>query len=61
MASVTGENGILKKAADAKCATEKAALVEEAKTEILNMQAENKTGDINSTDLRSVLEKYFEL
>ena len=60
MASVTGENGILKKATDAKGATEKAALVEEAKTEILNMQAENKTGDFNSTDLKSVLEKYFD-
>ena len=60
MASVTGENGILKKATDAKGATEKAALVEEAKTEILNMQAENKTGDFNSIDLKSVLEKYFD-
>ena len=60
ISSITGENGILKKATDAKNVTEKSALVEEAQTEILNMQAENKTGDFNSTDLRSVLEKYFD-
>ena len=60
IASVTGENGILKKATDAKGATEKSALVEEVQTEILGIQAESKNGEINSIDLKSILEKYFD-
>ena len=60
IASITGENRILKKATDAKSVTEKAKLVEEVQTEILSKQAENKIGDFDSTDLKSVLEKYFD-
>ena len=58
IASITGENRILKKATDAKSVTEKAKLVEEVQTEILSKQAENKIGDFDSTDESSDKLKY---
>lgn len=59
IATLTGENGILTRAADAAERTEKANVIEQVQTDILAKQAENQSGDITKTEFREILEKYF--
>ena len=56
---LSGDNGILRKATDAKTFTERASVVEQAKTDVLGYQAENKGTDLQKSQLQSVLETYF--
>ncbi len=60
IATLTGENGILTKASDAKTKTEIADVKERVQTDILGVQAENENGDITKGKLVGILEKYFE-
>ena len=59
IATLTGENGILTRASDAKEETEKASVIEQAQTDLLAKQAENLSGDVTASDLKEVLDKYF--
>ena len=59
IAMLTGENGILTQAQNAKEETEKASVIEKAKTDLLGKQAENSSGDVTASDLKEVLDKYF--
>ena len=56
---LTGENGILSQAQNAKEETEKARVIEQARTDILGKQTETGSGDILSVDLKEILDKYF--
>lgn len=56
---LTGQNGILTQAQNAKEATEKASLIEQAQTDLLGKQAENSSGNVTSEALKEVLDKYF--
>ena len=60
IASLTGENGILTRAGDARDKMNKANVVEQAQTDILGYQAENKNGKVTTQQLKDVLSKYFE-
>ena len=60
IATLTGKNGILTQAQNAKEETEKASVIEQAQTDILGEQAEKRSGNITEKDLKEVLEKYFE-
>ena len=51
--------GILRKATDAKTFTERASVVEQAKTDVLGYQTENKGTDLQKSQLQTVLETYF--
>lgn len=53
---MTGENGLFTRAKEAKAKTEKAQIIEEIKTEILEVQSENE-GKISDNKLKEVLEK----
>ena len=57
---LTGESGILNKAAEAKVATERAEIIESARLEILAKQAEN-VGTITDEEIAGILENYGEL
>ena len=57
---LTGENGILNKAAEAKVATERAEIIESARLEILAKQAEN-VGTITNEEIAGILENYGDL
>ena len=57
IATLTGNNGLLNKAQDAKIATEIADIKEQIQTEILGKQAENQ-GDISDSNLETILLKY---
>ena len=59
IATLTGENGILTRASDAAEQTEKANVIEQAKTDILGIQAEKKDGNITKGELKTVLDTYF--
>lgn len=59
VAILTGENGIITKAREAKEATEIADIKERVQTDILGVQAENKSGNITKEQLAEILEKYF--
>ena len=56
---LSGDNGILNKATDAKTLTERRSIIEQAQTDVLGYQAENKATDLKKSQLQSVLEKYF--
>ena len=56
---LSGENGILQKATDAKEKTERQSIVEQARTDVLGYQAENKGTDLQKSQLQSILETYF--
>ena len=56
---LTGDNSILKRAVDAKERTERAEIIESAKTDILGQIAENKGGKLKRSQLRHVLGTYF--
>ena len=57
---LSGDNGILQKATDAKTLTERSSVVEQARADVLGYQAENKGGDLDKTQLKTVLDKYFD-
>lgn len=59
IAMLTGENGILTQAQKAKEETEKASVIEQAKTDILEIQIEGNI-ILTKTQLKDVLSKYFE-
>ena len=59
IAMLTGQNGILTQAQNAKEQTEKASLIEQAQTDLLGKQAENSSGNVTSEALKEVLDKYF--
>lgn len=52
--------GILKRATEAKTRTERATVIELAKTDILGQVAENRGEIISETQLKAILDKYFE-
>ena len=57
---LTGDNGILTQAQNAKEETEKASVIEQAQTDILGIQASGDT-TLTQKQLRDVLTKYFSL
>lgn len=57
---LTGNNGILQKATDAKNLTGSQSVIEQAKTDILGQIAENKGNNISKDQLKTILNKYFE-
>ena len=57
---LSGDNSILQKATDAKTKTERQSVIEQARTDVLGYQAENKGENLNKTQLKSVLDKYFD-
>ena len=59
IATLTGESGILTKANEAKAQTEVGNLKEMVQIDILEYQAQSKSGDITPEQLRDVLDKYF--
>ena len=54
IATLTGDNGLIKRAQDAKIATEIASIKEEIQTDILSEQAENQ-GSISDSSLKTIL------
>ena len=46
IATLTGENGIITKAIEARDETERASIIEQAKIDILEIQTENQSGNI---------------
>ena len=60
IATLTGDNGILTRASDAKEQTEIAEIKEQIQTDILGEQAGNQ-GDISDGVLKSILKKYGEI
>ena len=61
IATLTGDNGILTKASKAREQTEIANVIEQAKTDVLGIQTENKDGNITKGELKTVLDKYFDV
>ena len=59
IAMLTGDNGVLTKAVEAKEKTQKADLIERLQTDLLGMQIENMEG-ITKKEFKDVLDKYFE-
>ena len=57
---LSGDNSILQKATDSKTNTERASVIEQTKTEILGQIADNKGETITETQLKTILNKYFE-
>lgn len=57
---LSGDNSILQRATDAKTLTERASVVEQARTDVLGYQADNKGEDIDKKQLKTVLDKYFD-
>ncbi len=60
IAILTEDNGLLNQIERATEETEKAEIIERAKTDILDLQAENISEDITIGQLKEVLNKYFE-
>ncbi len=58
IATLTGDNGILTKAVNAKDKTGRAEVIENAKLDILAIQSD-KEGKLTTGDLKGVLDKYF--
>ena len=59
IAMLTGENGILSQAQEAKKATERASIIEQVRLDILEKQTVNGSGDITAGELEEILKKYF--
>ena len=55
---LTGDNGILNRAGEAKNITEEKQIIEEAKMDIMSTQASKLTGKINEKELKTILFKY---
>ena len=58
--TITGNNGILQRASDAKEKTEIEKVIELAKMDILNQLMENRSSLIKKTQLVDILKKYFD-
>ncbi len=56
---LSGDNGILQKATEAKIYSERASIVEQAQTDVLGYQSENKGEALEESQLKTILEKYF--
>lgn len=56
---LSGDNGILQKATDAKTKTERATIIENVQTDILAQQTENKGKNISKKQLVKILNKQF--
>ena len=56
---LTGNNGILQRAGEAKKSTERAEIIESAKLDILSQIAENKGKSITEMEFKTVLNNYF--
>ena len=61
IAMLTGENGILTQAQNAKKETERAKIIEEVRLDILGKQTENGSGDISSDELEEILKNIFQM
>ena len=59
IAMLTGDNGILTQAQNAKKATERASIIEQVQLDILEKQTVNGSGDITAGELEEILKKYF--
>ena len=57
---LTGQNGILTQATNAKQATKSATVIENAKTDILGIQTETHSTNIGNLALKNILDKYFD-
>ena len=57
---LSGDNGILQRATDAKTNTEKAQIIENAQADILAQQTDNKGANITKEQLATILNKQFE-
>ena len=55
---LTGNNGILQRATEAKEKTEESQIIEDAKMNIINFQANKLTGNITERELNSILSQY---
>ena len=60
IAMLSGNNGILQRATEAKQDTERQSIIEQARIDVLGYQADNKGGDLDKTQLKSVLDKFFD-
>ena len=60
IAALSGDNGILNRAKEAKDTTQKQSLIEEVQVGILEKQVGNETGELTSNNLKEVLEQYFD-
>ena len=60
IAMLTGENGILTQAQTAKEETERAKVIEEVQTEVMGKQAEEATANLDKTEVKTILDEYFE-
>ena len=60
IAMLTGQNGILTQAQNAKTTTEKAEVKERAQTDIVGVQTETESTEISKTALKRILDKYFD-
>ena len=56
---LAGNNGILTRSTDAKRITERKSIVEQARTDILGYQVENKDYNLDRKQLKAVLDTYF--
>ena len=57
---LSGNNGILQRATDAKTKTERKTVIESAQVDILGKQAENKGNDLEKNQLQAILSTYFQ-
>ena len=60
IATLTGENGLINKASNAKLKTQRAQIIEQARIDIFDKQSMNKKSEISMEQLKEVLNKYFE-
>lgn len=56
---LTGNNGILNQVHEAKTKTEKSSLIEQVRIDILGKEVEKQEENIDSTELQTILNKYF--
>ena len=59
IAALSGDNGILRNAANAKQETERAQVVEQAQVDILGKQADNTSAELGRDEIKEVLDNYF--
>ena len=57
--ALSGDNGILRNAAEAKQETEKAQIIEQAKIDILGKQTDNTSSELEKSEIKEVLDIYF--
>ena len=60
IAMLTGDNGILNQAQTAKEKTERAGVIERVQTEIVSKQVENGKSTLSKTELKQILDSYFD-